>query len=72
MPIVKYEDINPLVAEISEEVFEELVKSRTREGISVEVEHFNPLRNEDINVVYDAGRKRKYDASKKQIITKNK
>lgn len=72
MPTVKYEEINPLVAEISEEVFEELVKSRTREGISVEVEHFNPLRNEDINVVYDAGRKRKYDASKKQIITKNK
>ena len=70
MPTVKDEEISPLVAEIPQEVFEELIKTRTREGISVEVSHFNPLRNEDINVVYDAGRKRNYDATKRQIITK--
>ena len=70
MPNVKDEEISPIVAEIPQEVFEELIKTRTREGISVEVSHFNPLRNEDINVVYDAGRKRNYDATKRQIITK--
>lgn len=70
IPTVKDDEISPLVAEIPQEVFEELIKTRTREGISVEVSHFNPLRDEDINVVYDAGRKRNYDATKKQIITK--
>ena len=70
MPTVKDEEISPIVAEISQEVFEELIQIRTREGISVEVSHFNPLRDEDINVVYDAGRNRRYDASKKQIISK--
>ena len=63
-------EISPIVAEISKEVFEQLIQVRTREGISVEVSHFNPLRDEDINVVYDAGRDRKYDASLKQVISK--
>ena len=70
MPTLKDEEVSPLVAEIPEEVFLESVKSRTREGMSVEVSHYNPLRSEDINVVYDAGRKIKYDATKKQIVTK--
>lgn len=70
MPTVKDEEISPIVAEIPQEVFEELIKVRTREGISVEVSHFNPLRDEDINVIYDSGRDRKYDASKRQLITK--
>jgi hypothetical protein len=70
MPTLKDEEISPLVAEIPQEVFEELIKSRTREGMSIEVSHYNPLRSEDINVVYDAGRKRNYDATKKQIVTK--
>jgi hypothetical protein len=70
MPTLKDEEISPLVAEISKEAFEELIQVRTREGMSVEVSHYNPLRSEDINVVYDAGRKRTYDATKKQVITK--
>ncbi len=70
IPTVKDEEISPLVAEISEEVFNELVQTRTREGISVEVTHFNPLRDTDVTIVYDASRNKKYDASKKEIITK--
>ena len=72
MPTLKEEEISPLVAEISKEVFDELIQVRNREGVSVEVEHYNPLRSEDINVTYDAGRKRIYNATRKQIITKNK
>lgn len=72
MPTVKDEEISPVVAEIPQEVFEELIKVRTREGISVEVAHYNPLRDEDINVVYDSGRDKNYDATKRQLITKNK
>ena len=66
---------NELVVPVDEnvcKVFEELIKPRTREGISVEVSHYNPLRDEDINVVYDAGRKKNYDANKRQLVTKNK
>ncbi len=70
MPTLKDEEISPLVAEIPEEVFLEAVKSRTREGMSVEVSHYNPLKSEDINVVYDAGRNIKYDVTKKQIVIK--
>ncbi len=70
IPTVKDDEISPIVAEIPEEVFNELVQVRTREGISVEVTHFNPLRDTDVTIVYDAGRNKKYDASKKEIITK--
>ena len=70
MPTVKDEEISPLVAEITEEVFEQLIPVRNRDGISVEVSHYNPLRDEDITVVYDSGRKKNYDANKRQLITK--
>ena len=72
MPTLKNEEISPIITEIPKEVFDELVKVRTRDGISVEVSHYNPLRSEDINIVYDAGRKRNYVAIKKEIIIKNK
>ena len=70
MPTVKDEEISPIVAEITEEAFNELVQTRTREGISVEVAHYNPLRDEDIKVVYDSGRKRKYVVGSGEIINK--
>jgi len=70
MPTLINEEISPLVAEVPKEVYDELVQIRTSDGISAEVSHYNPLRSEDITVVYDAGRKRSYNASKKQIIQK--
>lgn len=72
MPTLRNEEISPLVAEIPVEVYGELIHVRTSDGISVEVSHYNPLRSEDITVVYDSGRKRCYNATKKQIVQKNK
>lgn len=70
MPTVKDEEISPLVAEISEEVFEQLIPVCNRDGISVEVSHYNPLKDEDINVIYDSGRNKHYVANNRRLITK--
>lgn len=70
IPTLTNEEVNPLVAEIPQEVYEQLIQVRTREGISAEVTHYNPLRSEDVDIVYDAGRDKKYDANKRQLISK--
>ena len=65
-------EISPIVAEITEEIFNELIPVRNRNGISVEVSHYNPLRFEDVTIIYDSGRDMKFDVTKKEIISKNK
>ena len=70
MPTLTNEEVDPLVAEIPYEVYEQLIQVRTRDGISARVVHYNPLRSEDVDIVYDAGRDKSYDATKKQIVAK--
>ena len=65
-------EVCPIVAEITDEVFKELIPVRNRNGISVEVSHYNPLMSEDVTIIYDSGRDMKYDVTKKEIIGKNK
>lgn len=49
--------INPLIAEIPFEVYEMISNPKSSIGYSIEVSHYNPLRNEDKHIVYDSGRK---------------
>ena len=72
MPTLVNDDISPLVAKIPKEVFDTMIQVRDQEGISIEVAHYNPLRSEDVNVIYDSKRARCYDATTKEIVKKNK
>lgn len=60
IPTLKNGKVNPLVAEIPREVYEQIISSDPWVGCSIEVNHYNPLRDTDVNIVYDAGRKYKY------------
>ncbi|MBR1718301.1 MAG: hypothetical protein IJ715_03420 [Bacilli bacterium] len=48
---------NPLIAKISSDVYDKISNPLADVGISVAVSHYNPYRNEDVEIVYDAGRK---------------
>lgn len=48
--------INPLIASIPKKVYESISSPKQREGCSVSVSHYNPIRNKDIEIIYDAGR----------------
>lgn len=60
IPTLKNGKVNPLVAEIPREAYEQIISSDPWVGCSIEVNHYNPLRDTDVNIVYDAGRKYKY------------
>lgn len=49
--------ISPIIAEIPKEVFDAISKKESEFGYSISAEHFNPLRNKDVSITYDAGRK---------------
>ena len=44
-------------------MFEQITSPEQRIGYSVEVEHYNPLRNKDVHIIYDVNRKNIYDAT---------
>lgn len=52
--------MSPLITEIPKEVFEKMISPSYRIGYSIEVTHYNPLRNVDVEITYDAGRKDTY------------
>lgn len=70
IPTLIDHEISPIIAEIPKDVFDELIQPRAKEGVSVTVSHYNPLRSEDVTLVYDSGRNKVYDATKKQNIVK--
>ena len=57
MPTERNGKINPLITEIPKEVFERISSPLQREGCSVSVCYYNPIRKNDIEIVYDAHRK---------------
>lgn len=61
-PTLREGIVSPIVAEIPKEVYDEVIKPRSDDGISIRVSHYNPLMNKDYDVVYDAGWERSYDA----------
>ena len=60
IPTLKNGKISPLVGEIPQDAYEQIVSPDAWIGCSIEVNHYNPLRDTDVNIVYDAGRKYKY------------
>ncbi len=61
IPTVKDNKITPLIALIPKEVFDKISSQENSVGYSVEVSHYNPLRNKDITIIYDFGREEKYE-----------
>ena len=48
---------NPLIAKISEDDYNKITNPLADVGISVAVSHYNPYRDEEVQIVYDSGRK---------------
>ena len=63
IPTEKNGKISPLITKIPKEVFEQISSPEQRIGYSIEVTHYNPLRNKDVHIIYDANRKNIYDAT---------
>ena len=57
IPGVNNDKISPIVANIPKEVFDKIKSPSNSIGYSVKVSHFNPLRNTDVSITYDEGRK---------------
>ena len=62
MPTERNEKISPLITEIPQEVFNQISSPSHKEGYSVKITHYNPLRNIDVEVIYDAYRDNIYIA----------
>lgn len=54
---------NPLIAKIPEDVYNKINNPLAEVGISIVVSHFNPYRNEDVEMIYDSGRKELVEVS---------
>ena len=67
IPTIRSDKISPLVSEIPQEVFDKLSKPNQDIGISVELDHFNPLQNKEYSVTYDAGRKEVYQVENVKV-----
>ena len=51
-------EMTPIITEIPEKVFDELKSPESTRGYSATVSHYNPLRDMDVEITYDAGRKK--------------
>lgn len=56
IPSIINQEITPLIAEISKEIFEMISAPLPRVGYSVHVNHYNPVRDEQVDIIYDSGR----------------
>ncbi len=66
IPAIINNQINPLVAEIPKEVFDGISNKNQFVGYSVSVAHYNPIRDNNVEIVYDAGRKDIYQVENNQ------
>jgi len=63
IPTISNGKISPLITEIPKAVFNQISSPEQRIGYSIEVSHYNPLRDKDVHIVYDVNRKNIYDAT---------
>ena len=66
IPSLMDNKINPLITTIPKEVFDNISNKSQKIGYSVTVSHFNPIRNKDVKITYDYGRKDIYYADIEQ------
>ncbi len=61
IPTEIYGKISPLIAEIPKEIFDQISSPKQKIGYSIEVSHYNPLRDKDVHIIYDANREKLYN-----------
>ena len=66
IPTLYNEKINPLICEIPQDVFEKISSKESNIGYSVSIEHFNPLKNTNVTIVYDSDRENTYDLNEQK------
>jgi len=54
--------VNPLICEIPKEVYEEIISPQQDIGYSVAVNHYNPLMNKQVSIIYDSKRDKIYNS----------
>lgn len=70
IPTFRNGRISPIICEIPEEVFNQMISPLPNVGYSVEVDYNNPVNKKNYTITYDAGRKNVYKVD--QSITKKK
>lgn len=70
IPTIKNGVITPLITNIPKEVFNKIISPEQSIGYSIKVSHYNPLRDTDVTITYDSGRKDLYEIDNSKIITK--
>lgn len=68
IPTEKDGIMTPIITEIPKEVFDKMKSPLQKEGYSVRVEHYNPLRDEEVTITYDANREDIYDTVSRKIL----
>lgn len=57
--------ISPLITEIPEEAFQKMIVGSQKDGYSIHITHYNGLRDNMVDITYDARRQQLYDADLK-------
>ena len=60
IPSIKNGLISPVICEIPDDVYREVILPNSSDGISIETSYYNPLQNKDITVIYDPNRVNTY------------
>lgn len=68
IPTLINDKINPLICEIPKEVYEQIINPNSDIGYSVSVSHFNPLRNVEVDIIYDSGRENIYNVENSKTL----
>lgn len=61
IPTLRNGKTSPIICEIPKEVYEKITSPYSNIGESILVTHYNPLQQEDYEIVYDAGRDELYE-----------
>lgn len=56
-------EMTPIITELPEDIYNTLKSPLSKDGYSVVVSHYNPLRDLDVEIIYDAGRENVLDTT---------
>lgn len=70
IPSLVDEKITPIICEIPDYVYEKIISPKTSTGYAVETEHYAPLRNKNVIIMYDAGHQDEIYRNKKIRMSK--
>ena len=70
IPTERNSKVSPLIGEIPKEVFDHITSPEQRIGYSVHINHYNPFRNNYVDITYDAKRQEVYNIEESNTKTK--